>query len=517
MIYLMYNNYVIIKVIETLCGTNVKNIGLWSIQYINCDNRCPIIVYSDEKTIETEKKEQLKKKRNKSLFLCQLEFIEDDRTPETKELLQENNFIINPLRAMSEICENNEISSMTNGDISQMVLGILFGIKPIVLKFNTLMFGKSNYQQFQYHIEYGMSPNISCLIDKNNTFVPLVHSTQAFWRRMHIFYCFGCSLMLPGWRKFRRRGMNGTPLKASEFDEYRGMFGLMAQLCAFGDFSYFTRYMDMKIKYNCKIDESVSIMSGMNALLCLYLRDDLLFYGKYARYWSRFDGFPLTMILFACDPSIVYQFNNRLKTYSGLSNDINSDILNDEKQFHPNHRLQFMYNLCFCSKLCVAMKYLVNQIDDGREYPVEAESALVRIEDLIEETYNNFDGFCKKWSLESYPDFRGNLDKQVNLHKKYKIIIQAMLGLTDKFACLKIDGKKESNHDIIDLLPQSETDLLKMCQRVIDNEPTLYTGLWMPEIVPTHKTERAYPGPHKLILDIVCDANKFMCSLWNLL
>ena len=186
-------------------------------------------------------------------------------------------------------------------------------------------------------------------------------------------------------------------------------------------------------------DKSV-VMSGMNALMSLYLRDDLLFSNKYGFSWNgQLDGLPIETRYFACNPRMVKDIHlHGGKGLFGMNTVWIGDGSKDEdansllwlKAHHPIKRLKFVYGLCYSSEMAIGLHKLRKLRFNSMIFPIMHQ----RFHDFIDEMYNSFDSFSKCWGLYLFDDLKNNVDAQIAVHEKFKMIIQALMGLSLYFA-----------------------------------------------------------------------------------
>ena len=555
--YLKYNNYNIKSMIESTVSPSVTNIVMWWLQVYNKNNGNgrPFGYLFGTKNKVTCTQEKNTEKR---IYLCDLVF-NDIETKYAREINQlkrrkfdnNNNYklfeIVQPLNEISRqlnklavyrlIGQHMSDVKYENLDIEYLLLGAYYNIIPLI---SILKQALLNKDEFIKYIQY------SCNKPQNITFTPNPVAIYGYGYGLlnnefanHLRYLyqaslgsiFGCLVL----------GYKHCVKPRSDIMKMEGKLSLFAQLSLTGNFNYYKMFIDNVMttgNENNAADQRRNksygmMLNGITTIFSLYLRTDLLKCVKYNNdyCYQMYNGFPFLMILFAANPSMINEFGKINQTKLGFNIESNNDSVDTSMKFEHQRRLYYLYNLCFSSKFlielykwCYVHKKNFNNVnsDDARQQFVIGRGI------ILQNMYNDCNEFVQKWQLTSF-----NKKKQKEIHNKYKLLIQMLLGLSDKFVYFDtsrncndwkiLDGLKviETNDCFVDIMPKCQDDVLAMYKILLEEgyhtEQEIVHELQYPVIDREEPTmEYSRMGGMHTALDAVSDLKKFLFDVWSL-
>ena len=243
-----------------------------------------------------------------------------------------------------------------------------------------------------------------------------------------------------------------------------GRHTYLSNLSCLGNFEYYTRFIRHCRKISCGHDEkdlknSRALHTGILAMIAAFVRIDLL------------DVYILPADL-PLQIEIILLFLIKPSTLTRLKQGLNDKMIemNDETQdrfelinYSPLLRLKFLYKLCWCSQFGAQVSS-----------PTKPEAIYVELRDTIIDLYNNFESFSKEWNLKEYKDLHNNVCQQREIHSKFKLIVQYILGMSCFYKCkdenkvIRFENQlKKKEYHFVDLLPKKESDVTILYNRIV--------------------------------------------------
>ena len=329
-----------------------------------------------------------------------------------------------------------------------MTIASFYGIIPIAAELDRL-FGNSKV--FINDIQNFVPKN--AIKVKNKAQYNFPNKLLHLWRRMGIIgSCFSSYTRTTA-------NLSGKP-------------SFLTDLAAKGNFRYFEEFVT---KRDFKFKESGTVMEGILALICAFLRVDLLKKYKYCNCWDICGAKEHTCILLLSNPKYLIDLKNGLMNAMIPFNEndlFEFDIINN-KRYSPQNRVKMIAKLCFSSQFALYLH--------GQWLRIQHESKISKFELLRSELirlYNNFDDFCETWRLEEYNEFKNNDNKQKELHNEFRTAIQCLFGMTLFMIRLNYENEFEIRREIIeisnkssyiDILFDNENDLKRLFNILTDN------------------------------------------------